>query len=246
MESVIPSPDNVDELSEVAVEPLMTRATDNRFTQIKGIDDMRHCLFSILALLIIVCISPAAKSDLIDNGDGTISDSDQQIMWTKNAGMAASMTHAEVEQWVVDLNTSAYANYTDWRLPHGTDPRVDSTATSDDNQYFYDAVQSEFGYLFYDELGGCAGYYIDTKCVGPFSFPEPNDDPDLLLFDNIPSQLPVNGTLYWTGMMSASSPGYAWTFSFNNGSYREEPTTGTLQLRGWAVRDAVIAPVPSV
>lgn len=201
---------------------------------------LRQPIPAIVALALFVLSSPRpAWSQLIDNGDGTISDVGQQIMWLKDAGAASSMTYQEVQTWVAGLTVGGY---TDWRLPSGTDPRSDPTASSLDNQYYYDAVGSEFGYLFYTELGGCAGWYIYTKCVGFTT--APNDDPDLLLFDNIPSQTPVNGTIYWTDMMSASSPGYAWTFSFNAGSYREQPIDETRRFRGWAVRDAVIAPPP--
>lgn len=201
---------------------------------------MKCKFFKPLYFSILVTISPIASAELIDNGDGTISDTDLQIMWLKDAGMAASKTYPEVQQWVASLNASAYAGHTDWRLPGGTDPRSDPTARSDDGQYFYDAVGSEFGHLFYRELGGCAGYYIDTKCVAYTT--EPNDDPDLLLFDNIPPKLPVNGTVYWTQMMSSSSPGYVWTFSLNAGSYREQAIGQNLRFRGWAVRDALIVP----
>jgi hypothetical protein len=79
------------------------------------------------------------------------------------------------------------------------------------------------------------------KCVGYLT--EPNDDPDLLLFDNIPLATPANGTVYWTGMTSISNPGYIWAFGFNNGSYRGHMDDGTKRFRGWAVRDAVI-PIP--
>ncbi len=120
---------------------------------------MTRTLFSLIALSIVVCISTIAKGDLIDNGDGTITDTDLQIMWLKDAGSAPSMTFDQAQSWADGL---AVAGYKDWRLPRGTDPRTDGTASTPDGQFYYNAVESEFGHLFYNELGGCANWHIDT------------------------------------------------------------------------------------
>ena len=164
-------------------------------------------------------------------------------MWMKVAGAAPSKLYPEVVDWVNQQNAAAYAGYTDWRLPGGTDVRSDLTATTEDNQYFYNATGSEFGYLFYVHLGGRPGCHIlksGLACTNS------NADPDLLLFENIPPAPPdgpFNNTIYWTGMESASSDGFNWTFAFGSGLYREQPIGETRRFRGWAVRDVI--PIPA-
>ena len=68
-------------------------------TNNRGVKEMTRTLFSLIALSIVVCISTIAKGDLIDNGDGTITDTDLQIMWLKDAGSAPSMTFDQAQSW---------------------------------------------------------------------------------------------------------------------------------------------------
>ena len=185
-----------------------------------------------LVLLYAAFVNPSI-AQLVDNGDGTISDLGKGIMWTSNANLpgSASRTFNEAVSWVANLN---YAGHTDWRLPRGTDPRSDPFRQSPDGQYFYNCRQSEFGNLFYNVLGGCSGWSIDIMCVG-FST-QPNTDPDLALFDNILGAS-SNARIFWTDIHYDATR--TWTFSFHNGSYRAvaSDAASTYRRRTWAVRN---------
>lgn len=194
-------------------------------------------------VLFALMVSPPVWTQLIDNGDGTISDADQQIMWVKDAGASPIMVYPDAVNWANQLNVNAFAGYTDWRLPGGTDPRNDTTGHSDDGQNFYEARESEFGYLFYVHLSGKSGCHVsETGDQYGIGCSYPNTDPDLLLFDNIPSGNFAN-TVYFTGMPLPD--GDHWTFAFNTGVYNDQPSGSTepRRARVWAVRDAVI-PIP--
>jgi hypothetical protein len=173
-------------------------------------------------------------AQLIDNGDGTVTDTDKNIMWTKNASLpgSTSLTYQEAVTWVSALN---YAGHSDWRLPAGTKPDQDPHRTTPDGQYYYDCNGSEFGHLFYDELGGTGGLRIDQMWDASYNIVA-NTDPDLAKFENILGAT-VNASIFWTDIQKDAT--HNWTFSFQNGSYKSilSSSSSTYRLRAWAVRD---------
>jgi Protein of unknown function (DUF1566) len=106
----------------------------------------------ILFLLTLVFMAPVrAGADLIDRGNGLIYDTDLDITWLQDAGLAArsfgrSVSWYEAQEWVANLE---YGGFNDWRLP--TTP---GTGIGELNE-------GEMGHLYYSELGNPAG--------GPFS-----------------------------------------------------------------------------
>ena len=137
----------------------------------------------------LTCWAGFLQAQLVDNGDGTISDTGKGIMWTSNAKLpgSSSLTYTEALNWVNNLD---YAGYTDWRLPAGTDPRSDASRTTPDDQYYYECIHSEFGDLFYVKLGGASGLPITHTRMKtlPYSTID-NNDPDLDKFTNVHSVL---------------------------------------------------------
>ncbi len=64
-------------------------------------------------------------NDLVDNGDGTITDSATGLMWSQDdsgdgisTGPRSGMTWVDALAWVVQKNNESYLGYNDWRLPN--------------------------------------------------------------------------------------------------------------------------------
>ena len=60
---------------------------------------------------------PVSKSNLEDNGDGTLTDPDTGLMWTKKdsyADLNKCLTYTESREYVGNLKTGGYE---DWRIP---------------------------------------------------------------------------------------------------------------------------------
>ena len=56
------------------------------------------------------------SNDLVDNGDGTITDRITELMWQKN-GSAEGMVWNTTKNYIHRLNQNRFAGYSDWRLP---------------------------------------------------------------------------------------------------------------------------------
>ena len=70
---------------------------------------------SRLFILCALTVSHAALADLIDNGDGTVTDTSTGLMWLQNPKQAgAPMSWTDALAWADDLD---FAGHTDWRLP---------------------------------------------------------------------------------------------------------------------------------
>ena len=184
--------------------------------------------------MVIVSFATVLNAQLVDNGDGTITDTAKDIMWTKNAKLPGSstLTYLEAVAWVTSLD---YAGYTDWRLPGGIDPRNDPNGNTADSQYYYNCSASEFGNLFYNVLGGTAGLKVDEMYEFPVTI-VPNTDPDLVFFENIMG-VSANGSTFWSSIQKDAT--HTWTFSFWRGSYAAllSSAGSTYRMRAWAVRD---------
>jgi hypothetical protein len=118
--------------------------------------------------------------------------------------------------WITAMNAyqgAGYLGFNDWRL---TTDNCAQTAG-------YNCTDSEFGYLFYNELGGSAYSPISAS-----------NSPNLALFTNIVEDW------YWTGSLSVE---HIKVFNFGDGA--NSRTFGTLaKYHVWAVRDGDVAVVP--
>ncbi len=56
------------------------------------------------------------ENDLVDNGDGTVTDRATGLLWQKS-GSSRSVTWRRAELYIDKLNRNQFAGYSDWRLP---------------------------------------------------------------------------------------------------------------------------------
>lgn len=107
---------------------------------------LRKVLFRLCFLLVAVVLSTSPVfADLINNGDGTITDTDLGLMWLQSPGTDA--TFANADTWAQNL---VFAGYDDWRLPTASN----FTTGLPDTVWY--SVNNEFGYLYGTELGNPA------------------------------------------------------------------------------------------
>ena len=175
---------------------------------------------------ILVAASGPAQAALISSADGkTVYDTDLDITWLSNANLAAtntfglsygvdygtdiygwstiinsngSMTTKGAVAWITALNAANYLGYNDWRLP------LNGTCSG------YNCSGSEMGDLYYDELGGVAGYPISSTHNANYD-----------LFNNLQttdtnSGYSIQYAQYWTGTMTMQ-PWHAGLFGMSGG-----------------------------
>jgi hypothetical protein len=82
----------------------------------------RVVIYGIFLVLTIISFHVSANAALIDNGDGTITDTNTKLMWLQDVNYARTsgydsdgrMSWSEAMDWAANL---LYAGYDDWRLP---------------------------------------------------------------------------------------------------------------------------------
>ena len=177
---------------------------------------MKH-RFPALLLLAVMGLASTAQAALISRlGGQAVYDTDRNITWLANANTNGPMTWNAANTWAARLNIGGY---TGWRLP---------TALNADGSgpcYGFNCTGSEFGHLFYDELGGVAGKSITTTHNANFN-----------LFSNIQS------SVYWSGTEYTPDPSGMLTFATYGGlpGYSNKVNF----WYGWAVRSGDVATVP--
>ncbi len=191
---------------------------------------MKRIFVLFTVLVMVFGLSVSANALLVDNGDGTITDTDTGLMWLQDANYAMTsgydadgrMTWTDANTWVSGLS---YGGYTDWRLPDTVQPDSSCSLQFDPGGGFpiqglaYNCTGSEMGYL-YNTDG------ITSSTPG--------------LFANVQSDI------YWSGTEYAPYPfSHAWDFYFGGyyPGYQDVDAT-SYQLYAWAVRDGDVAPVP--
>lgn len=112
---------------------------------------MKKIFYLLSALVLVIGLSISPRAELIDMGDETIYDTDSQITWLKDAGMAGVKNWDDAKEWADNL---VFAGLDNWRLPIVID-----------QIHGYNITSSEMGYLYYIGLGNPAGILINT---GPF------------------------------------------------------------------------------
>ena len=170
----------------------------------------------IIAISLFFLIAPSINAALIDNGDGTITDTDTNLMWLKDASYAVTSEYYAVDangymNWddaVEWADTLVYGGYNDWRLPTA-DPSCGTAGNCD---------ESEMGHLYHiEDITSETGHY------DPFIY--------------------LQGGAYWSGTTYAANTNYAWYFRFGNGWQQNKLKTGTGQA--WAVR-VIPEPISSI
>jgi len=95
-------------------------------------------------------------AQLVDNGDGTITDPSSGLMWLKNANQAGTtMDWETANNWAENL---VFAGYNDWRLPSGENP---DGSVCNSRPSGVNCTQTEFWTLW-------EGYHINVLGQDPF------------------------------------------------------------------------------
>lgn len=208
---------------------------------------MRACIRLGMLLLSLFLVLPAllftaspALAQLVDNGDGTVTQTRSDgivLMWLKDANTPAitgwpvnpgfsyedTMNRGRATYWLNYINSLSYLGYSDWRFPSAYN--IDGTQCRGQ-----DCDGGEYGYLFYAELGNASGGPLTN--TGPFT--------------NLQSEK------YWSGTgIVILALHYDYFFDFSNG-YQDFLRTGAFGLyHAWAVRElsprvAYISPSPAI
>lgn len=202
-----------------------------------------------LGLGALLVVSGAANAALMDNLDGTVTDTASGLMWTQNANLALTnqfgltlsanafddtantvgssgrMTWDNAVAWIAGMNTASYLGHSDWRLPITVQPdpscdgQFDAGAPWGLQGAGFNCSGSELGDLFYNVLGGTAGSSILTSALLQGSDP---------IFDNVQSDI------YWSGTEYAPSTNRAWRFNTNIGY--QDRSDKDVNFYVWAVR----------
>lgn len=171
----------------------------------------------LFVFLMIMLLSVSANATLIDNGDGTVTDTDKNIMWLQDANYAYTsgydanglMTWYDAMTWA---DTLSYAGYDNWRLPSALNSDGSGPCGG------VNCTDSEMGHLYYIEG-------ITPSTNGPFTNVQPGS--------------------YWSGTEYAPNPINAWNNNFLDidGSQGPDEKFHEYHL-AWAVRDVAVVPEP--
>ena len=119
-------------------------------------------------VLLLFSLSSIASADLVDNGDGTITDTDTWLMWQQEDDNIARMYELAIT-YCENVN---FSTYSDWRLPNKKellsiidnsqlDPAVDSTAfpNTDSSHYWSSTTATSLQAWSVDFTSGNVIYY---------------------------------------------------------------------------------------
>lgn len=135
-----------------------------------------------LLALALACVTGSSQATLVNNSDGTVTNTTRNTMWLQDANLAASMglgvagigspsntggmDWSTANLWIAALNTAQFGGYSDWRLPtaRNSDGTLTCIGLAADKA---NCQGSEFGQLYYDELSNAlfTGFVND----GPFT-----------------------------------------------------------------------------
>ncbi|GAB3755027.1 Lcl C-terminal domain-containing protein [Lysobacter olei] len=124
------------------------------------LDDMLHAIDALRG-------GRPAGPRFVDNGDGTITDTVNRLMWSKLTNTSKNVNHAMAEATCADLSL---AGHTDWRLPTRAElltlvddtrcsPAIDTDAFPDTKNDWYwtstlRASASSYAWFVYFDFGG--------------------------------------------------------------------------------------------
>jgi serine/threonine-protein kinase len=108
----------------------------------------------------------------IDNGDGTVTDRDTDLVWQK--GQAPErMTWSEAQRYILQLNQEDFAGHSDWRLP--THQELSTLILSQENirRLYLDPIfGSQRCFWSSTTRGHHVACYVDFYYGGVYRFPE--------------------------------------------------------------------------
>lgn len=178
--------------------------------------------YFILIIVISLSLIASVNAALIDNGDGTVTDTTTNLMWLKDANYANTSGvyfdyASDAEYWA---NQLIFAGYDDWRLPSAYNQDGSGPCRG------LNCTDSELGNLFYNALG-------NGPNSGPGEFTNPGP------FINVQTWIGYwSDTYYWES--DCATP-CVWIFSFDIGQLPVYDGTGGESA--WAVRSISSGPV---
>jgi hypothetical protein len=102
---------------------------------------MKRIIAFLSVLIVTLGLTVPAHAVLVDNGNGTVTDTDTNLMWIQDANLFGLGSWAEAQLWINTLNDSNYLGYNNWRLP------IADTSCGANTS----CPNSEMGHLFHSE-----------------------------------------------------------------------------------------------
>ena len=226
---------------------------------------MRGWCKGLLLGELILCAA-GANATLIDNGDGTVTDTSTGLMWSQKSYPSFSLTASDFNNIIADVGSVAghtltssdfspgimdwwgamafaqdlsFAGYSDWRLPSVTDtgsPGCDGSFGGTDCGFNVDPATGELARLFEVSLGNPSDFTPSGTATGCG-----------LVVDCMMNQGPFSvinfpSLHYWTNTEYALDASQAWYFSLYEGI--QSPQTKTTGDAAWVVRTVTAVPAP--
>jgi hypothetical protein len=187
---------------------------------------MKVLRISIIFIILLLCITVSTHAALVDNGNGTITDTNKNLMWLQDANYAQTsgydsdgkMTWYDAMDWASNLD---FAGYDNWRLP--------STLVPDNScvDGYPDSVSS--------------GYYCNGSELGNLAFNEGVNPYYQTPFYN------VQDYKYLSSTETSSDMAFYFAMS-SDGPWLQEgwqdSRSKSIPTYAWAVRDISVAPEP--
>jgi len=228
---------------------------------------MRKLFCFFCAMLLVIGLVEAAKSELHDRGGGLIYDDVLDVTWLQDANYAQTsgydsdgkMTWEDAKAWADNLeyyDSVRNVTWTDWRLPH-TLPVNGSTYNytfnsdgSTDRGYNISAsgsaypgsIGSEMSYMYYNNLNNLGWYDIYGNRPQPGWSNIPNAS-----FNSGGSSGPLvsfqnlQAYIYWSGTDYTPDPNYPWSYKFDLGDQVGGKYQHASTFYAWAVRDGDVS-----
>lgn len=100
---------------------------------------------SSVLLMVVFGLTVSANAALVDNGDGTITDTSSGLMWLQDVTTTGYISHSAALSWA---DTLSFAGYEDWRLPslNGLDcSGMNPCIGSDLGDLYYGGLEYDLG-----------------------------------------------------------------------------------------------------
>lgn len=212
----------------------------------------------LIVLLTTIIFAPSVNAILVDNGDGTITQTRNDgsiLMWIKDTSDGSefyndcslsyndwNITWFNVNNCINSHNNSNYLGHNDWRLPevlplNGSNYNLTSSYNgSTDVGYNKTSLSDELSYLFYVELGNKGRYDTNGNLW--------NGNPSAGWVNTGPFARNDNAGASWTGTTDPTNSNNVFAFQSPGRTYITGKNNVLVGI--WLVRDvsAPVAPEP--